>query len=183
MARVKCVFCEEYDDKVIMTNLKKRYIHKECLIEYEKDIIFKEREKKELDRLIDYIKEVHNIKVVPNTFYPFIQDLRNGNNRRGRIIGEKKFKKGYEYNVIRYTYRKHKGNIEWAIRNKSFNGSFAMLKYTIAIITDKISIVERAYSKSKVAKKREEETIRSNKETKEYRYTRSQNKNDISDIL
>ena len=183
MRDVKCVFCNKYDNRDIMTNLKKRYIHYECLEKHKKDAEFKKREKKELDRLVDYIKEVHHIKMVPSTFYPFINDLRNGNTRRGKIVGEVKFKKGYEYNVIRYTYRRYKGNVEWAIRNKSFKGTMSMLKYTMAIVVDKINSVNNDYQKSKVAKKREESFIQNDKRVKEYKYTKNKDKNDISDIL
>ena len=183
MREVKCVYCEKYDNKDIMTNLKKRYIHYECMEKHKKDIEFKKREKKELDRLVEYIKEVHNIKVIPNTFYAPIQDLRNGNTRRGKIIGEIKSKEGYEYNVIRYTYRRYKGNIDWAIRNKSFKGTLNMLRYTLTIVIDKINSVNNDYQKSKVAKKREDSFIQNEKRAKEYKYTKTKSKNDISDIL
>lgn len=183
MRDVKCVYCEKYDNRDIMTNLKKRYIHYGCLEKHEKDMEFKEREKKELDRLVDYIKEVHNIKIVPSVFFPFLQDLRNGNTRRGKIIGEKKYKEGYEYNVIRYTYRKYKDNIKWAIRNKGFTGTFNMLKYTVVIVSDRIGSVEKAYKRSDVAKKREDSFIQNDKRVKEYKYIKSKSKEDISDIL
>ena len=183
MRKVICVFCKEQDDRDIMTKLKTRYIHYECLEKYKEEAKFKEREKKELDRLVEYIKEVHNIKIVPNTFFPFLQDLRNGNTRRGQIVGEKKYKEGYEYNVIRYTYRRYKDNVKWAIKNKSFEGTFNMLKYTLAIVSDKIAKVEQAYKRSDVAKKREDSFIQNDKRIKEYKYIKNKSKKDISDIL
>ena len=183
MRDVKCVFCNKYDDRDIMTNLKKRYIHYECLEKHKKEMEFTEQEKKELDRLVEYIKEVHNIKTLPSSFFPFLQDIRNGNTRRGKIIGEKRYKEGYTFNVIRYTYRRYKGNIAWAIKNKSFNGTLSMLKYTLAIINDKISIVYNDYKKSDIAKKREKKIAESISVIKEYKYIKNKGKNDISDIL
>lgn len=142
---LKCFWCGKRDreDKVeiIKGKQKRRYHSEKCYDEYLKDQEYKKREKEELDELIETIKRVHDIKAIPNQFYPFIQDLRNGNEFFGRI-GERKSKKGYRYDVITKTYLKCQNNIDWAKRNKNFKDVFGMLRYTLAIIKNNIDEVD-----------------------------------------
>ena len=51
----------------------KKYYHKSCYQEHLKDKEFKAKESKELDELIEVIKDIYGVKVVPNTIYPFLQ--------------------------------------------------------------------------------------------------------------
>ena len=86
-----------------ISNVKRRF-HKDCHEQFLIDKKFKEKEKAELDSWIETIKDVHRLKTVPRQFYPYINDLRNGNELFGKV-GEKKSKEGYEFSVIEATYR------------------------------------------------------------------------------
>lgn len=119
---------------------KKRF-HHNCHKQYLEDQEFKRKEKEELDDLVETIKEVHNIEIIPNQFYSYLQDLRNGNELFGRI-GQKKSKQGYTYMTIARTYEYCRDSIDWARNNRDFKGTLPMLKYTMAIIRDKISQVD-----------------------------------------
>ena len=188
MAKVKCKFCNIQDEKTSMTKVDSRYVHNDCLDEYNSEIEFKKKEHKDLAKLMEYIKKVHNIEVIPNQFYPFIQDLRNGNARRGKIIGTQKYKEGYSYYVIALTYKYIKPQIKWAIRNKNFNGSSSMLRYTYAILVDKISVVNKKLIRKQEKDASEDSAIKHVQETvgsfggTSYKY-KKQKKTDISKLL
>lgn len=140
LKKYKCPICNLYDSESDMVkdkyNSTVRRFHPKCHSKYLKTKEEKQREKKELDQLIETIKVIHDIKVVPGQFYPYIQDWRNGNELFGNI-GEKKYKDGYSYDVIRQAYIESKNNIEWAIKNKNFKNTMGMLKYTRRIVEDK----------------------------------------------
>jgi len=139
---VKCQWCGKKSERDEMSKIKKGYIHPECLVKYEAEQEEKQREREQLDRLIKTIKQIHDIPAeipLPNNFYPFLQDLRNGTIRfRGPV--QKKRKQGVGYDVIEEAYCLAQKGIEWAKNNKNFEGSLINeLKYGLAIVRDKLN--------------------------------------------
>lgn len=189
---LKCFWCGKRDreDKIeiIKGKQKRRYHSEKCYDEYLKDQEYKKREKEELDELIETIKKVHDIKAIPNQFYPFIQDLRNGNEFFGRI-GQKRNKEGYRYSVIAETYLKCQSNIDWAKANVNFDNTFGMLKYTLAIIKKNIDKVneeiERKEHNREVKKTIEDQAINIFKHTIKHptKYRKSKSRVDASNFL
>lgn len=124
--------------------VNKRYHKDDCYGKYLRDQKFKKKEKEELDSLVEAIKKIHGIEVIPNQFFSYLQDLRNGNELFGNI-GQKKSKSGYEYYIIEQAYLENEDSINWARNNRDFKGnSFNFLKYTFAIIKNKIAGVNEA---------------------------------------
>jgi hypothetical protein len=121
-------------------NTPQRY-HKACYQMHLKDKEFKEQERVELDKLVEKIKEIYGVKTIPNTCYPYLQDLRNGTKFFGKY--DYKYKQGYTYQLIAETFDYCSDTIEYWNGRKSFNGFTSALRYGLAIICDKLSIVEQ----------------------------------------
>lgn len=163
---LKCFWCgiKDKEDKIEVVNgtQKKRYHKLNCYDLYIKDQEFKKKEKEELDELVEVIKKVHGIETIPSQFYSYLQDIRNGNELFGRI-GNKKSKQGYPYKTITATYEECLDSINWARNNRDFKGTMALLKYTRAIILDKIDGVsykiESRKRKEEVEKATEEQAV------------------------
>ena len=134
---VKCYYCKKSDDKdktdLIFQLPNKKYVHRKCY-----DTVV--RENKERDDLIEEIKRIHNIVTIPHSFYPFLQDLRNGTDRcKGSSI--KKRKQGYRYIIIKKTYQLYEKTIKEGIRTKKITDEMNKLLYSYAIVTNKIGYV------------------------------------------
>lgn len=145
----KCDFCTKDDTlkedmEVVVKEGKKKsykYYHKDCYPRFLKRQAFREKERKELDRLTEVIKEIYGVKVIPNSAFPLLQDLRNGNQFFGKKDG--KFKQGYSYALIADTFEYVSESIERANATKSFSGGFGQaFRYGLAIVCDKLMVVE-----------------------------------------
>jgi len=147
MRKVKCKFCELMEDKENMVKHGNRYVHQTCLDEHMKS-------KKDRAELEDYILKVHGISTIPNNFFYALADLKNGTIRRGNST--RKGSNGYSYATILATYKKYSGNIKYAKETKNFHGStYNLLKYTLAIIKDKVDSVDRIRKKELIKRKDE----------------------------
>lgn len=188
MHQVKCKFCDNYGDKEKMIRIDNKNVHKDCLDEYKKDVEFKKSEDKELNYLVNCIKKLHKIESIPNQFYPSLQDLRNGNQRRGKIIGDKKYKKGYSYKIIATTYIASRNQIAYSLKTKKFTGTNNMLRYTYAIVVDQIDginnkIKEKEYLRKQDTQTEKDSAIRVERmRGTEYKYKKQKN-NGISDLI
>jgi hypothetical protein len=149
MARnVKCQWCGVSDtpkDEMMfeMTTGKKpvrKNYHKNCYNDYLKDKEFKQKEAEELDKLVEKIKDIFGAKAVPSSIYPYLQDLRNGTRFFGKY--DYKYKQGYTYDLIAETFDYCSETIEYWVARKNFNGLTSALKYSLAIVCDKLQVVE-----------------------------------------
>ena len=163
----------------------KKYYHKKCFEEHLKEKAFKEQERVELDKLIEVIKDIYGVKDVPKTAYPYLQDLRNGNKFFGRY--DYKYKGGYSYDLIAETFDYCSDTIEYWNSQKSFTGFTNALRYGLAIVCDKLSIVE---NKRKQREKQEsliekhlEQTDASQQEFETAYKKPAKKKDDILDFL
>lgn len=143
----KCRWCKVSSPKEEMVveyvGKKKtpRYYHEHCYQEYLKDKEFKERERRELGKLIEVIKQIYGVKTVPKSVYPYLQDLRNGTQFFGRY--GYKYKQGYPYDLIAETFEYCSETIQYWLSVKKFDGFMGAFKYGLAIIADKLPIVEQ----------------------------------------
>lgn len=137
----------------------KRYYHLEyCHDKYLKLKDFKANERKELDSLATTITKIHrltSVNTIPNTFYPYIQELRNDSVLFGRV--SKRYKQGITYQTIEDTYSYCSEKIEWARGNKEFKNLMAELRYCFAIVKNNIENCLR--DSSKVSKQKAETEI------------------------
>lgn len=192
MARtLKCQRCgvsdtikEEMEFELVGAKQTKRYYHKHCFQEHLKDKAFKEQERVELDKLVEVIKSIYGVKTLPNSCYPFLQDLRNGTKFFGKY--DYKYKEGYTYDLIADTFNYCSETIEYWNGRKNFNGFTSALRYGLAIVCDKLSIVEQR----RRDKERQEELINKHVETVEIEsdefvssFKKKKTNTDITDFL
>lgn len=161
--KVKCQRCgitdtpkNEMEFEEIGVKKQKKYYHKSCFQEHLKDKEFKAKEAKELDVLVEKIKEIYGVKVIPNSAYPYLQDLRNGTRFFGKL--DYKYKQGYSYDLIAETFEYCADTIEYWNARKQFNGFIHALRYGLAIVCDRLSIVE----KRRIQRERQEILIEKN---------------------
>lgn len=141
----KCGISDTHKDDMITDYVgekktPQRY-HKHCYEEHLKEKEFKEQERAELDSLVEKIKEIYGVKTIPNSCYPYLQDLRNGTKFFGKY--DYKYKQGYTYDLIAETFDYCFDTIEYWNGRKNFNGFTSALRYGLAIVCDKLSIVEQ----------------------------------------
>lgn len=143
----KCQWCKvssPKDEMVVEYVGKKktpRYYHEYCYQEYLKDKEFKKRERRELGKLIEVIKRIYGVKTVPKSAYPYLQDLRNGTQFFGKY--DYKYKQGYPYDLIAEAFDYCSETIQYWLSVKTFDGFMSAFRYGIAIVADKLPIVEQ----------------------------------------
>lgn len=159
---VKCCYCKQQDDIenmiIIYSGKTKKYCHEKCKT-------FNEREKEELNNLVETIKNILNIKTIPPRFYPFLQDLRNGTDKCNRMTVSKS-KKGYRYLIIEKTYDTYKKVIIQGIRLKKIEDDMKKLLYAYAIISPKCGIIRNKLYREYLDKKKEENNNKDNNITR-----------------
>lgn len=196
--KVKCKWCDvkdtEKDEMEVEShttsggNTQRKYFHKACYHKYLVDKEFKEKEQTEMDKLVEVILDVHKINNLPQQFYPFIQDLRNGTVLFGKK--KKKYKEGYPYSLIAKTYLHCRESIEYWKKNKDFDSTMGELKYCWAIINDKINVVKKHQEKKEhqkaisLAKEKEEQNNKVVTQTQtRIEFKKQKRDDDISDFL
>lgn len=164
-------------------NPQKKFYHEKCFEKHMKLKEFKEQERKELDILAEKIKEIYGLKQIPNTIFPFLQDLRNGNKFFGKY--DYNYKKGYPYDLIAETFEFCASTIEYWNGRKQFNGATHAIRYGLAIVCDKIHIVDERRKKKERDKILIEQSTKNNDyEEFESNYKKPKRKeNDISQFL
>lgn len=148
MRLVKCQKCgisdtpkDQMEFEEIGAKKTKKYYHKDCFQDHLKDKEFKEQERVELDKLVELIKSIYGVKAIPNPCYPYLQDLRNGTKFFGKF--DYKYKQGYTYDLIAETFDYCTDTIEYWNGRKNFSGFSSALRYGLAIVCDKLSVVEQ----------------------------------------
>lgn len=158
MARiVKCRWCDISDTprsnmefEVVGKKRKSRmYYHKDCYKHFLEDKKFKEQEAKELDSLRLTIEEIFGVRQLPYQAYPFLQNLRNGEQVFGGQRTGKRYKEGYEFSLIEETFRYCEDTIHYWLNRRDFKGFMNAFKYSLAIIIDKIYFVEQRVESQK----------------------------------
>lgn len=148
MKTLKCQMCGKSDatkdemefELVGIKKPTKKYYHKNCYEKHLEHKKFKEAERLELDKLVEVIKGIYGVYQLPNQAYPYLQDLRNGNKFFGKY--DYKYKKGYSYDLIAETFEFCSDTIEYWNTKKNFGGFTNALRYGLAIVCDKLSVVE-----------------------------------------
>lgn len=190
--QVKCVWCGGKSDKDVMLVAEekqtgkrsvRKYCHQECFDLYQQDKAFKEAEQKALDELVEVIKRIHCIPMIPQKFYPYLQQLRNGSIRVRNT--ERRYKKGFEYDLIAEAYKYCEPAIHEAKSRIVFDSLFGELRYGLAIVSDKIMFVKKRNEKIKNQMKQIEKHIESSIEDfgVEVKFKKKKASNDISDFL
>lgn len=185
----KCQWCKEYgniDEMIyILQGKTKKFYHQNCYQEYLKDKEFKAKERQELDELVEVIKKVFGVKRLPNSVYPYLQDIRNGTQFFGKY--NYKYKNGYSYKLIAETFDYCEYVIQDSIRRKGFNDFMTAFKYGLAIVVNKLPFVERKKQEAEM-RKAVAESFMQNIDIDDLTFTErkrqsSRQENDISEFL
>jgi len=139
-------------EKVTKGKTNKYYHKEECYEAYLKEEEFKVEEALKRDSLYQKVMDIYDVKALPTSYYMQIEDLRHGNRIfKNQKIG-KRYREGYDYDLIEETYDESRSAIEWSLKNKAFVNLSNMLNYGLSIVINKIYEVER---KRDTVKKRE----------------------------
>lgn len=121
-----------------------KYYHKEnCYEEFLAEEEFKKQEQEKRDSLYNTVMDIYGFKALPNSFYVQIEGLRHGNRVFKTQNMGKRYREGYDYDLIEETYLESKDAIEWSMRNKAFTNSANALNYGLSIIINNIYGVEK----------------------------------------
>ena len=152
MARkLKCQWCGEKSPRPemqkVVTGIKRKvnkYYHKdECYDEFLAEEKFKEEEQEKRDSLYNTVMEIYGTKALPNSFYVQIEGLRHGNRVFKTQNMGKRYREGYDYDLIEETYVESREAIEWSLKNKAFVNQSNALNYGLSIIINNIYGVEK----------------------------------------
>lgn len=129
--------------KVGVTTKVNKYYHKEdCYQAFLEEEEFKKVEAVKRDSLYETIMKIYQVKVLPNTFYMQIEGLRHGNRVFKRQSMGKRYREGYEYDLIEEAYLYSEDAIDWSMDNKAFTNLANALNYGLSIIINNIYNVE-----------------------------------------
>lgn len=193
-----CQYCGEKStkDKMVQvkvgvtTKVNKYYHEEECYQAYLDEEEFKKEEAVKRDSLYETIMRIYDTKVLPNSFYMQIEGLRHGNRVFKRQNMGKRYRQGYDYDLIEETYLYSEDAIEWSLDNKAFTNLANALNYGISIIINNIYNVEmkrdsvrsREHMEAIVENVREEDNLPANLFESSYKKAK-EDEHDISFLL
>ena len=170
--------------------MNRKFFHKSCAEEIEKDKAFKQKEAKEFEDLYEYLKELHNIDALDGRMIERIQDFRNGTVKvQNQKV--KKYKEGVTYKAMLDTYRYIGDQIERILHTNNFNqrkwNEFAYIFGTMVRNLNDVQVMLKQKQKEEDKLKT---TIKKNIESESENYTPAFNNKkkkkdelDISDFL
>lgn len=143
-----CPVCKKKDKIDVMVQYEKlpnRYLHPECKeMEIEKFKINQiEQEKKDI--FWQTLAEIVNLKFVdiPPRIYTLAQNLRSGNPVFNKKKTDKRYRDGFEWDVMTRTVIDSKQKIRTAIETKDFQSIDSALYYVMKIVVNRIPLVHQ----------------------------------------
>lgn len=151
-----CPVCKKKDKIDVMVQYEKlpnRYLHPECKeMEIEKFKINQiEQEKKDI--FWQTLAEIVNLKFVdiPPRIYTLAQNLRSGNPVFNKRKTDKRYRDGFEWDVMTRTVIDSKQKIRTAIETKDFQSIDSALYYIMKIVVNRIPLVHQKMEREKKA--------------------------------
>lgn len=146
--KLKCQWCGEKGPrpemhKVTQGKVNKYYHEKDCYEEFLAEEKFKEEEALKRDSLYKTVMDIYGTKALPNTYYMQIEGLRHGNRVFKKQNIGKRYREGYDYDLIEETYKESVDAIEWSMKNKPFQNLANALNYGLSIVINNIYGVEK----------------------------------------
>lgn len=151
-----CPVCKKKDKIDVMVQYEKlpnRYLHPECKeMEIEKFKI-NQIEKEKKDIFWETLAEIVNLKFVdiPPRIYTLAQNLRSGNPVFNKRKTDKRYRDGFEWDVMTRTVIDSKKKIRTAIETKDFQSIDSALYYVMKIIVNRIPLVHQKMEREKKA--------------------------------
>ena len=162
-----CPVCKKKDKIDVMVQYEKlpnRYLHPECR-EIEIERFNKNKiEKEQKDIFWKTLSEIVNLKFIdiPPRIYTLAQNLRSGNPVFNKKKTDKRYRDGFEWDVMTRTVIDSKQKIRTAIETKDFQSIDSALYYVMKIIVNRIPLVNQKMEREKKAlevQKAREESI------------------------
>lgn len=162
-----CPVCKKKDKIDVMVQYEKlpnRYLHPECR-EIEIERFNKNQiEKEQKDIFWKTLSEIVNLKFIdiPPRIYTLAQNLRSGNPVFNKKKTDKRYRDGFEWNVMTRTVIDSKQKIRTAIETKDFQSIDSALYYVMKIVVNRIPLVNQKMEREKKAlevQKAREESI------------------------
>lgn len=151
-----CPVCKKKDKIDVMVQYEKlpnRYLHPECKeMEIEKFKI-NQIEKEKKDIFWETLAEIVNLKFVdiPPRIYTLAQNLRSGNPVFNKRKTDKRYRNGFEWDVMTRTVIDSKQKIRTAIETKDFQSIDSALYYIMKIVVNRIPLVHQKMEREKKA--------------------------------
>ena len=151
-----CPVCKRKDKIDVMVQYEKlpnRYLHPECkemeMERFKRNQI--EQEKKDI--FWQTLAEIVNLKFVdiPPRIYTLAQNLRNGNPVFNKKKTDKRYRDGFEWDVMTRTVIDSKQKIRTAIETKDFQSIDSALYYVMKIVVNRIPLVHQKMEREKKA--------------------------------
>lgn len=205
---VRCPQCQEYEywkDRTTMKQIEgkygsNQYIHEGCYKEFSNNLKEKEinKEKKKIDKVkrdqtrseqdhfFDYIKELHDIPIIPTNYFFMVENIRNGTRKFHGTKGKNKDKpiKGFSYEVIHKAYVMATKYILHCIKTKDFNSKIAELSYCLKVAENNlIDAQQKVLQEKRKQKIVELEEHRVVEPTRKVEYKKKGYENDIYDLF
>ena len=162
-----CPVCKKKDKIDVMVQYEKlpnRYLHPECR-EIEIERFNKNKiEKEQKDIFWKTLSEIVNLKFIdiPPRIYTLAQNLRRGNPVFNKKKTDKRYRDGFEWDVMTRTVIDSKQKIRTAIETKDFQSIDSALYYVMKIVVNRIPLVNQKMEREKKAlevQKAREESI------------------------
>lgn len=193
----KCPVCKKEGLEVELVpypeKYKSRLLHKECRESLvQKDLAEKEERLKREHFWETFTKMLDiETKDIPNNIYEYGMNLRNGNsNNRGcSKYVDKRYRDGFEWDIIEMTLVESKDNIRYALDTKNFKSVTSLFRYLFAIISDKVVLINKReqYKKQELERIQkttiDDEQMRAYEEEEQPKRKRKKQKTDISRFL
>lgn len=151
-----CPVCKKKDKIDVMVQYEKlpnRYLHPECKeMEIEKFKI-NQIEKEKKDIFWETLAEIVNLKFVdiPPRIYTLAQNLRSGNPVFNKKKTDRRYRDGFEWDVMTRTVIDSKKKIRIAIETKNFQSIDSALYYIMKIVVNRIPLVHQKMEREKRA--------------------------------
>ena len=151
-----CPVCKKKDKIDVMVQYEKlpnRYLHLECkemeIERFKRNQI--EQEKKDI--FWQTLAEIVNLKFVdiPPRIYTLAQNLRSGNPVFNKRKTDKRYRDGFEWDVMTRTVIDSKQKIRTAIETKDFQSIDSALYYVMKIVVNRIPLVHQKMEREKKA--------------------------------
>lgn len=151
-----CPVCKKKDKIDVMVQYEKlpnRYLHPECKEMEIKKFKINQIEQEKKDIFWQTLAEIVNLKFVdiPPRIYTLAQNLRSGNPVFNKRKTDKRYRDGFEWDVMTRTVIDSKQKIRTAIETKDFQSIDSALYYVMKIVVNRIPLVHQKMEREKKA--------------------------------
>ena len=196
----KCPICKEngiIHDMVTHEKYPRRYLHKSCLESKMEEIKWQEKENEAREKMFQTLAEIYNVEYsnISPFSYAMFERLRNGTPVFSGKAFDRRYKEGFDYEVIEETLKACRESIEYANKTKNFQSLTQSISYGMRIIVDRIPMISKRVERQRKAD--EVEKLRAENEKIDHdrikatevdspiprKRKRKKNENDISKFL